>query len=91
MFFGDYPKEMRARTGTKQPEFSTEEKSLLKGSTDFIGLNHYTSRWITDAPPPYDPETSNYWEDQCMYTYGMYPFRFELQLFYEFHIIANVD
>ncbi|WRX23554.1 Glycoside hydrolase family 1 - like 10 [Theobroma cacao] len=37
---------MRERIGDRLPKFSQEEKELLGNSLDFIGLNHYTSRFI---------------------------------------------
>lgn len=34
------------------PEFSAQEAQALRSAGfDFVGLNHYTSRYIADAPP----------------------------------------
>ncbi|CAM6127611.1 unnamed protein product [Calypogeia fissa] len=52
LFFGDYPAVMRLNVGSRLPKFSADETALLKGSLDFIGLNHYTSRWATTGPGP---------------------------------------
>jgi beta-galactosidase len=43
IYLGDYPAVMRERLGNLLPEFSAAEKELLKGSSDFFGLNHYTT------------------------------------------------
>lgn len=40
---GDYPESMKVRLGEKLPRFTEEEKALLKGSSDFFGLNHYST------------------------------------------------
>ncbi|XP_057960576.1 beta-glucosidase 42 isoform X2 [Malania oleifera] len=46
IFFGDYPASMRERIGDQLPKFSQEDRELLGNSIDFVGLNHYTSRFI---------------------------------------------
>ncbi|XP_054418761.1 lactase/phlorizin hydrolase [Pteronotus mesoamericanus] len=66
---GDYPAALRTQIQqiNKQcsspvaqlPEFTDAEKQLLKGSADFLGLSHYTSRLISKAQqdtciPSYD-------------------------------------
>lgn len=33
-------------TGNRLPTFTDEEKEMVKGSFDFIGVNHYTSSFI---------------------------------------------
>jgi len=50
---GDYPPEMRELFGSRLPEFTEEQKKLLKGSADFFGLNHYGTGWVV-----YNPNTS---------------------------------
>ncbi|PHT64991.1 Beta-glucosidase 42, partial [Capsicum annuum] len=49
IYFGDYPKSMRERLGDRLPKFSQQERELLKDSLDFIGLNHYTSKFVGHA------------------------------------------
>ncbi|KAJ6815482.1 beta-glucosidase 6 [Iris pallida] len=43
LFFGDYPSSMRKRVGDRLPKFSADESALVKGSLDFVGINHYTT------------------------------------------------
>ncbi|XVE90695.1 hypothetical protein DITRI_Ditri20bG0097600 [Diplodiscus trichospermus] len=47
IYYGDYPAVMREKLGDRLPEFSQEEKALIINSLDFLGLNHYTSRFIS--------------------------------------------
>ncbi|KAL4352675.1 hypothetical protein GQ457_06G013180 [Hibiscus cannabinus] len=49
LYYGDYPAVMLERLGDRLPKFSQEEKKLLLNSLDFLGLNHYTSRFISHA------------------------------------------
>ncbi len=51
VYFGDYPAVMRERLGKRLPEFTAEEKQLLKGSGDFMGLNHYSTLYASAKPP----------------------------------------
>uniref|UniRef100_A0A8C8R6P5 Lactase n=1 Tax=Pelusios castaneus TaxID=367368 RepID=A0A8C8R6P5_9SAUR len=56
---GDYPDILKSQIQQKNqqcvsaaillPSFSEEEKSLVKGTADFFGLSHYTSRLISTA------------------------------------------
>lgn len=43
IFFGGYPSSMRKRVGNRLPKFSAAEAALVKGSLDFVGINHYTT------------------------------------------------
>lgn len=49
IYKGDYPACMRERLGDRLPRFSAAEKELIQGSSDFFGLNHYTTMYASDA------------------------------------------
>jgi hypothetical protein len=38
--------------GDRLPLFTAAQKELLKGSVDFYGLNHYTSKYVQATTPP---------------------------------------
>lgn len=46
--FGDYPFSMRSRVGSRLPKFSKSESTLIKGSLDFVGINHYTTFYASN-------------------------------------------
>ncbi|KAK8522850.1 hypothetical protein V6N12_056544 [Hibiscus sabdariffa] len=48
LIFGDYPSSMRSRVGTRLPTFTESESALLKGSLDFVGINHYTTYYASE-------------------------------------------
>ncbi|XP_010258106.1 PREDICTED: beta-glucosidase 6 [Nelumbo nucifera] len=48
LFSGDYPISMRSRVGRRLPTFSEAEAALVKGSLDFVGINHYTTWYAKD-------------------------------------------
>jgi beta-glucosidase len=64
LYFGDYPAVMRELVGSRLPQFSPNQVSLIKGSLDFVGLNHYTSRWVTAGPGPSSNQESTVSLDQ---------------------------
>ncbi|CAN8070998.1 unnamed protein product [Agarophyton chilense] len=45
IYIGDYPQSMRETLGPRLPTFSEEEKALLRGSSEFFGLNHYSTTY----------------------------------------------
>jgi len=49
VMFGEYPAEMRAILGPNLPKFTLKEQKMLNKALDFIGLNHYTSRYVKDC------------------------------------------
>ncbi|WFB35904.1 GH1 family beta-glucosidase [Kiritimatiellota bacterium B12222] len=51
VFFGDYPQIMREELGDRLPTFTPEQSAMLKGSTDFIGLNHYSTHYASKEKP----------------------------------------
>ena len=50
IFRGDYPDSMRRLVGERLPEFTQEEKRLVRGSADFFALNHYTTHYASATP-----------------------------------------
>ncbi|KAJ7343273.1 glycoside hydrolase [Mycena albidolilacea] len=46
LYTGDYPPSVVA-SGAPPMRFTAAESKLLKGSVDFIGLDFYTSQWVT--------------------------------------------
>ena len=59
---------MRERLGDRLPIFSEEDKELLKNSLDFVGLNHYTSRFIAHVEG--SPDEGDYYKAQEMERIG---------------------
>ncbi|MFK8102274.1 MAG: GH1 family beta-glucosidase [Saprospiraceae bacterium] len=49
IYKGTYPETMIERVGDRLPNFTPAELELLKGSSDFFGLNHYTTMYAADA------------------------------------------
>ncbi|KAI3702887.1 hypothetical protein L6452_28640 [Arctium lappa] len=49
VIFGEYPEEMREYLGSELPSFSLDEKNFMKNSTDFIGINHYSTTYTKDC------------------------------------------
>ncbi len=49
IYKGDYPESMKKRLGNRLPTFSEAEIALIKDSSDFFGLNHYTTMYAADA------------------------------------------
>uniref|UniRef100_A0A8D0L8Y6 Cytosolic beta-glucosidase n=1 Tax=Sphenodon punctatus TaxID=8508 RepID=A0A8D0L8Y6_SPHPU len=62
IFSGDYPEIMKNYIGRKStqqgpgmsrlPTFSAQEKSYIKGTSDFLGIGHFTTRYITHKNYP---------------------------------------
>jgi len=51
--FGDYPEIMKSYiTDNRLPKFTDEQKALLKGSCDFLGINHYSSVFVQHTGVP---------------------------------------
>ncbi|CAE7035900.1 BGLU4 [Symbiodinium sp. CCMP2456] len=61
VFHGDYPECMKETCGDRLPTFTPDESALLKGSSDFFGLNSYSANFAKVAQQPL--EGSGYWND----------------------------
>lgn len=49
IYLGDYPESMRLRLGERLPKINHAQRVLIKGSSDFFGLNHYTTMLASEA------------------------------------------
>jgi len=47
---GDYPEMMKKLAGNRLPSFTPEQSKMLKNSSDFIGINYYTARYVAHIP-----------------------------------------
>ncbi|XP_047336432.1 beta-glucosidase 44-like [Impatiens glandulifera] len=62
--YGAYPKTMQNIVGDRLPKFTEEEVKLVKGSSsDFIGINHYTTFYMYDDPSLYNLTVPSYQTD----------------------------
>ncbi|PWA69456.1 hypothetical protein CTI12_AA290770 [Artemisia annua] len=68
IYFGEYPKSMQERLGDLLPKFSEKDKETLRTSLDFIGLNHYTSRFVSHYT---NQEQEDYYRTQEATMIGM--------------------
>uniref|UniRef100_A0A3Q1I1I5 Cytosolic beta-glucosidase n=1 Tax=Anabas testudineus TaxID=64144 RepID=A0A3Q1I1I5_ANATE len=74
IFHGDYPQVMKDFVGRKSvqqglgtsrlPTFSPQEKSYIKGTCDFLGIGHFTTRYITQKNNPLGRSSSSYFTDR---------------------------
>lgn len=45
---GEYPKTMQEIVNERLPNFTEKEHKIVKGSIDFVGINHYTAYYAYD-------------------------------------------
>ncbi|EIW77006.1 glycoside hydrolase family 1 protein [Coniophora puteana RWD-64-598 SS2] len=49
IYLGYYPDALKKMIGSRCPEFTAEEIAVVKDSSDFFGLNHYTSHLVQEG------------------------------------------
>ncbi|KAH7909885.1 glycoside hydrolase, family 1 [Hygrophoropsis aurantiaca] len=49
IYLGDYPEALKKLVGSRLPKFTAEELAVVKGSSDFFGLNHYTTHLVQEG------------------------------------------
>lgn len=75
---GDYPELIKSVVAansqeeglsiSRLPEFTEDEKAMMKGTFDFVGLNHYTS-YLCWAAQPWDYPISSWYRDVAVDCY----------------------
>ncbi|KAK1294049.1 Beta-glucosidase 22 [Acorus calamus] len=69
LVFGDYPETMKKRAGSRIPKFTKCQSEKLMKSFDFIGINHYTSAYISgDNIDDSNTGLRDYYEDMSVIT-----------------------
>jgi beta-glucosidase len=58
IYKGDYPASMRQQLGSRLPTFTDDDRTLVQGSNDFYGMNHYTADYIKHLDT--EPEADNF-------------------------------
>merc|ERR1719282_96829 len=58
---GRYPERMVRQCGSRLPTFTIKEEQLVRGSSDFFGLNHYSSDYVSAKR---GGEMNGYFDDQ---------------------------
>ncbi|XP_039113844.1 beta-glucosidase 31-like isoform X1 [Dioscorea cayenensis subsp. rotundata] len=63
LVFGSYPAVMKEIAGSRLPSFTAEESKMLRGSFDYIGLNHYNVFYVKAYPQALDSKRRDYVRD----------------------------
>ncbi|CAL5425995.1 unnamed protein product [Camellia sinensis] len=66
LVFGDYPDIMKKNAGTRLPAFTKIESEQVKGSFDFIGVNHYSTVYIKDRSSTLKMDTRDFNADMAI-------------------------
>ncbi|KDP28154.1 hypothetical protein JCGZ_13925 [Jatropha curcas] len=66
LVFGDYPDIAKKNVGLRLPTFTGYESKQVKGSFDFLGLNHYASVYVKDNSNSLKLENRDYWADMAV-------------------------
>ncbi|ERN10581.1 hypothetical protein AMTR_s00028p00104290 [Amborella trichopoda] len=48
---GYHPSSMKTQVGNHLPQFSKAQSALIKGSLDFVGINHYITYYAQKKTP----------------------------------------
>ncbi|CAN1135316.1 Beta-glucosidase 44 [Linum perenne] len=60
--YGEYPRTIQEIVGDRLPKFTKEEVEMVKGSIDYLGVNQYTTYYISNPNPAY-PKGISYSQD----------------------------
>lgn len=66
VIFGDYPDIVKKNVGKRLPAFTEYESKQIKGSVDFIGVNHYTTVHIKDKPSILKMNNRDFYDDMAV-------------------------
>ncbi|KAI3507733.1 hypothetical protein L1887_22724 [Cichorium endivia] len=68
---GDYPEIMKKNAGNRIPTFTKRESESIKGSFDFLGINHYSTLYAKDNSISLEMDNRDVDADMAVrYTFG---------------------
>ncbi|KAJ0691692.1 putative hydroxyisourate hydrolase [Helianthus annuus] len=65
---------MKKNAGSRIPNFTKQESERIKGSFDFVGINHYDTVSIKNNPSSLEMETRDMYADMAATLIGVYWF-----------------
>ncbi|XP_025013842.2 beta-glucosidase 11 isoform X2 [Ricinus communis] len=72
LVFGDYPDTVKKNGGIRLPVFTNYECRMVKGSFDFLGVNHYSTIYVKDNSDTLKSENRDFLADMAVkIVYGM--------------------
>ncbi|XP_078447033.1 uncharacterized protein LOC144715907 [Wolffia australiana] len=63
LLFGDYPKALKERARSRLPSLSDDQSRLLKGSVDYLGINYYSSMYVSDKSDTHGSHAQDFFGD----------------------------
>ncbi|KFK42638.1 hypothetical protein AALP_AA1G021300 [Arabis alpina] len=66
LVFGDYPKTMRTRVGSRLPTFTADEAKQVKGAFDFFGVINYMAVYVKDNSSSQTQDLHDYNTDMAL-------------------------
>nr|DAD38078.1 TPA_asm: hypothetical protein HUJ06_008719 [Nelumbo nucifera] len=74
LFFGDYPATVKKIAGSRIPSFTPNQSKQIKGSYDFIGLNHYNTLYVKDDSESFNVDQRDVIKDMAVKLKGQRTF-----------------
>ncbi|MQM15931.1 hypothetical protein Taro_048883 [Colocasia esculenta] len=65
LVYGDYPEDMKKMAGSRLPSFNENQSKQVKGSFDFLGLNHYSTLYVRNNPQSASMQLRDIGEDMA--------------------------
>ncbi|KAL6655258.1 hypothetical protein ACP70R_006084 [Stipagrostis hirtigluma subsp. patula] len=66
LVYGDYPQVMRSNVGDRLPALTAAEAAQVRGSFDFVGINHYLILRVRSAEAGANPKLRDYYVDAAV-------------------------
>ncbi|KAF3432300.1 hypothetical protein FNV43_RR27040 [Rhamnella rubrinervis] len=85
LVFGDYPKSMRELVKERLPTFSKDDKRMVKGAFDYLGINYYVTPYGQNMPKTPPGTLLHHDVDSLASAQVFYPLELYLSLLYSIY------